>query len=176
MMETDKTRHLKILVVNGPNLRLLGRREPGIYGRATLNDIEAMLRQEAARLGVEIEFYQSDVEGELVRCIGEAVGRVDGLIINPAAYTHTSVALRDAIAASSLPCVEVHLSNTAAREPFRHQSLTAPVCIGQIMGLGVDGYRLALDGLAKRLREGAKASRRSVLKRRSSGATERRCL
>ena len=142
---------MKILVINGPNLGLLGRREPEIYGRLTLADIEAMLRHEAERLGVTLEFFQSDIEGELVQRIGQAAGRVDGLIINPAAYTHTSVALRDAIAACGLPCIEVHLTNTAAREPFRRESLTAPVCLGQIAGFGADSYRLALDALVRRI-------------------------
>ncbi len=153
---------MKILVINGPNLTLLGRREPTVYGRATLADIEAMLRLEASRLGMEIEFYQSDIEGELVRRIGEAAGAADGIVLNPAAYTHTSIALRDAIAAVGLPCVEVHLSNTAAREPFRRRSLTAPVCVGVIAGFGADGYRLALLALAQRL--GANAKEKSARK------------
>ena len=155
-----------ILVVNGPNLGLLGRREPNVYGRWTLADIEAELRREAHRLGVSIAFFQSDVEGELVRRIGAAAGEADGILLNPAAYTHTSIALRDAISASGLPCVEVHLTNTAAREEFRRRSYTAAVCLGQIIGFGPDSYRLALEGLVRHLRS-AGAPRGQVAKRRS---------
>lgn len=142
---------MKLLVIHGPNLGLLGSREPGIYGRTTLADLNAALAGTAQELGVEIECFQSDVEGELVQRIGRAVGDADGIVINPAAYTHTSVALRDAIGACGLPTLEVHLSNTHAREAFRHQSLTAPVCVGQIMGLGPDGYEWALRALVRRL-------------------------
>jgi 3-dehydroquinate dehydratase-2 len=145
---------MKIRVVNGPNLALLGTREPGIYGRETLEGILQALVPRAQALGVELTSFQSDIEGELVHVIGASRGQVDGLIINPAAYTHTSVAIRDAIAASGLPCIEVHLSNTHAREPFRHTSLTAPVCIGQIMGFGGFGYVLALDALVRHLQQG----------------------
>lgn len=148
--DRNESKGVKIVVINGPNLGLLGRREPEVYGRATLADLEAMLRREASRLGVEIEFFQSDIEGELVRRIGAAAGAADGILLNPAAYTHTSVALRDAIAAAAVPCVEVHLSNPAAREPFRHRSLTAPACIGVIAGFGADSYRLALWALVGR--------------------------
>jgi len=140
----------RIKVLNGPNLRLLGTREPGIYGAATLDTIVEQVRTRAEQVwGVEIEAFQSDCEGELVSAIGAARGVCDALIINPAAYTHTSVALRDAIAAVGLPCIEVHLSNTHARESFRHVSLTAPVCLGQIMGFGAGSYLLALDALAR---------------------------
>lgn len=138
---------MKILLVNGPNLRLLGTREPAIYGRETLDDIVSRVVAHAAEKGVSVDTFQSDVEGELVSVIGRSRGVYDGLVINPAAYTHTSVALRDAIAASGLPVVEVHLSNTYTREAFRHVSLTAPVCVGQVMGFGGTGYLLALDGL-----------------------------
>lgn len=138
---------MKILLVNGPNLKLLGTREPAIYGHETLESIVTRVAAHAAERGAEVEAFQSDVEGELVDAIGKARGVFDGIIINPAAYTHTSVALRDAIAASGLPTVEVHLSNTHKREGFRHHSLTAPVCIGQVMGFGDNGYFLALDGL-----------------------------
>lgn len=144
---------VKILVINGPNLALLGRREPEVYGRTTLAEIERTLRADARRLGVEVEFFQSDCEGELVQRIGTAEGRAEGIILNPGAYTHTSIALRDAIAAVGLPCVEVHLSNPAAREEFRHRSYTAGVCVGQISGFGADSYRLALEGLARRLQQ-----------------------
>lgn len=143
---------MKVLVIHGPNLGLLGTREPGIYGQSTLAEINTRLERVAEELGVQLECYQSDVEGELVNRIGRAAATCDALVINPAAYTHTSVALRDAIGACGLPAVEVHLSNTHAREAFRHESLTAPVCVGQIMGLGPDGYEWALRALARRLR------------------------
>ncbi len=143
---------MRIRVVNGPNLRLLGTREPGIYGRETLEDILGRVQRRAAELGVELTAFQSDIEGELVTDIGAARGLADGLILNPAAYTHTSVAIRDAIAASGLPCVEVHLSNVHQREAFRHTSYVAPVCIGQITGFGGFGYILALEALAERLK------------------------
>ena len=146
---------MKILVINGPNLNLLGQREPDVYGSETLADIESKTRQAAAALDVELDAFQSNEEGALVTTIGQASGVYDGIIINPAAYTHTSVALHDAIKASGVPCVEVHLSNTHARESFRHTSLTAPVCIGQIMGFGGKGYLLALEGLVEKLRSNA---------------------
>jgi 3-dehydroquinate dehydratase-2 len=146
---------MKILVINGPNLNLLGQREPDVYGSETLADIESKTRQAAAALDVELDAFQSNEEGVLVTTIGQASGVYDGIIINPAAYTHTSIALHDAIKASGVPCVEVHLSNTHARESFRHTSLTAPVCIGQIMGFGGKGYLLALEGLVEKLRSNA---------------------
>jgi 3-dehydroquinate dehydratase II len=145
---------MKIRIVNGPNLALLGTREPGVYGRETLEDILKAVALRARGLEADVEAFQSDVEGELVHFIGASRGRADGLIINPAAYTHTSVAIRDAITAAGLPCVEVHLSNTHAREAFRQTSLTAPVCLGQIMGFGGFGYVLALDALVRHLRQG----------------------
>lgn len=138
---------MKILLVNGPNLKLLGTREPSIYGHETLDQIVARVRAAAAVKGVTLDAFQSDIEGEIVKAIGAARGVYDGILINPAAFTHTSVALRDAISASGLPAVEVHLSNTHKREGFRHDSLTAPVCAGQVMGFGGAGYLLALDGL-----------------------------
>jgi 3-dehydroquinate dehydratase-2 len=138
---------MKILLVNGPNLKLLGTREPSVYGHETLESIVKRVAAHAASKGVEVEAFQSDVEGELVAAVGKARGAFDGILINPAAYTHTSVALRDAIAACGLPAVEVHLSNTHKREGFRHGSLTAAVCAGQVMGFGGNGYLLALDGL-----------------------------
>jgi 3-dehydroquinate dehydratase-2 len=138
---------MKILVLHGPNLNLLGRREPAVYGKETLGDIVEKLRDRAQQQGVEIESFQHNEEGALVTRIGEAMGAYDGIIINPAAYTHTSVALRDAIAAVGLPCIEVHLSNVHAREEFRHRSLTAAVCVGQVIGFGAMSYLLALDGL-----------------------------
>jgi 3-dehydroquinate dehydratase-2 len=142
---------MKMLVVNGPNLKLLGTREPSIYGRETLDSILRRLTEHAAKTGVRIDAVQSDDEGTLVAAIGAARGVYDGIIINPAAYTHTSVALRDALSACGLPAVEVHLSNTHKRESFRHVSLTAPVCVGQVMGFGGAGYALALDGLVQYL-------------------------
>jgi 3-dehydroquinate dehydratase-2 len=137
----------KILLVNGPNLNLLGIREPGIYGAMTLGEAVDQVRVQAAKLGVELEAVQANGEGELVSSIQSAVGRVDGIIINPGAYTHTSVAIRDAIQGVSIPCVEVHLSNVHAREDFRQRSLTAPACIGVLAGFGPRGYSLALEGL-----------------------------
>ena len=136
---------MHILVLNGPNLNLLGEREPTVYGKVTLKDIERMVRQRAAALGAKIEFRQSNIEGELVTWIQQAKGRVDGIIINAAAYTHTSVALRDAISAVGIPTIEVHLSNVHARESFRHQSLIAAVCRGQISGFGANSYVLAVE-------------------------------
>lgn len=138
---------MNFLVINGPNLNLLGRREPGIYGAASLEEINAGLSGVAAQLGVKVDFFQSNHEGALVDAIHTALGCYQGLIINPAAYTHTSVAIRDAIAAVGLPTVEVHLSNVYGREEFRHKSLTAPVVLGQIAGFGATGYELALRGL-----------------------------
>jgi len=142
---------MKILIMHGPNLGLLGTREPEVYGSQTLEDVNQLLADSATALEVELETFQSDIEGELVARIGAARGTVDGIVLNPAAYTHTSVALRDAISASELPVVEVHLSNTHARESFRHQSLTAPVCVGQIMGFGVKSYQLGLEALVDHL-------------------------
>lgn len=141
----------KFLIVNGPNLQLLGKREPAIYGSDTLEAILARVKARAEKLGVVIETFQSNVEGELVTAIGNAMGRMDGIIINPAAYTHTSVAVRDAIAATGLPVIEVHLSNVHKRESFRQVSLTAGVCLGQIMGFGGFGYELALEALVRHL-------------------------
>ena len=138
----------KILLLNGPNLALLGTREPEIYGRTTLADIVAQVTEAARGKGIEVDSFQSDVEGELVSAIGRARGAYDGIILNPAAYTHTSVALHDAIKASEVPTVEVHLSNVYAREGYRHESLTAPACVGQICGFGAKGYLLALEALA----------------------------
>ncbi len=142
---------MKIMVINGPNLNLLGRREPGIYGATTLADINENLAQTAVGLGVTLQFFQSNHEGEIVDAIHQAAGCCAGIIINPAAYTHTSVAIRDAIAAVGLPTVEVHLSNVYSREEFRHKSLTAPVVLGQIAGFGAAGYELALRGLVGKL-------------------------
>lgn len=144
---------MKILVINGPNLNLLGRREPEIYGAETLDGINSALLVAALEIGVSLEFFQSNSEGALVDAIQRAVGNFDGLIINPAAYTHTSVAIRDAISAVAIPTVEIHLSNVYSREEFRHKSLIAPVVIGQITGFGSTGYELAVRGLRNYLQK-----------------------
>lgn len=136
---------MKILFLNGPNLNLLGKREPQTYGAASLADIEAKVRQRASQMRVEVEFRQSNLEGELVTWIQESVGRCDAIVLNAAAYTHTSLALRDAISAVSLPVIEIHLSNVHAREEFRHHSYLAPVCRGQITGFGAFSYILGLE-------------------------------
>src|ERR1019366_3642699 len=136
---------MRILFLNGPNLNLLGQREPEVYGRATLADIEAKVRARAKKLKATLEFRQSNLEGELVGWIQQAKGRFDVIVLNAAAYTHTSVALRDAIAAVGIPTIEIHLSNIHAREEFRHKSLIAPVCRGQIVGFGVNSYVLAVE-------------------------------
>ena len=154
----DKTflmKTLKILVLNGPNLNLLGTREPDIYGTETLASIETDLLAAAKDLGgVELEFLQSNAESDLITRIGATRGAFDGILINPAALTHTSLGLADALSAVGdvVPAVEVHLSNTAAREEIRHRSLTASACIGQIMGFKGYGYPLALKALVKQLR------------------------
>ena len=134
----------KILVLNGPSLNLLGKRQPEIYGKATLPHIENQVRALAKELGVEIDFRQSNSEAELVTWIQEAEGRFAALVINPAAYTHTSLAMRDAISAVGIPTVEIHLSNIHKREPFRHHSYIAEVAVGQIAGFGVNSYLLGL--------------------------------
>lgn len=135
---------MKVLFVNGPNLNLLGQREPEIYGTTTLEDIRQRVASEAEGLGVEVEFRQSNHEGQLVDWIQDARGQFDAVVLNAAAYTHTSVALRDAIAAGGVRTVEIHLSNVHAREAFRRRSLIAPVCVGQISGFGEDSYTLGL--------------------------------
>ncbi|HOW42705.1 MAG TPA: type II 3-dehydroquinate dehydratase [Candidatus Omnitrophota bacterium] len=137
----------KILVIHGPNLQLLGQREPGVYGTVTLAQINAQLKKLAAKKKVRLTILQSNIEGALVDALGKSKGRFDGILINPAAYTHTSVAIRDAIAACGVPAIEVHLSNTHAREQFRHISLISPVARGTIMGFGPQSYYLGLEAL-----------------------------
>jgi 3-dehydroquinate dehydratase-2 len=147
--ETSKS----LLVIHGPNLNMLGKREPEIYGTATLADIDTDLKEKGARLGLAVDTFQSNHEGALVEKIQSAVGTVDGIIINPAAYTHTSVALRDAVLLIDAPVVEIHLSNIYKRETFRHTSMLAGVVTGQISGLGVMGYTLALEAIATMITE-----------------------
>ena len=135
----------KILVLNGPNINMLGIREKNIYGRDDYDSLCAYIRSAADRLGVEVELLQSNYEGDIVTAIQNAYGHFDGIVINPAAFTHYSVAVRDALAAVSVPAIEVHLSNIYRREEFRHHSVTAAVAVGQIAGLGAQGYLLALQ-------------------------------
>jgi len=144
-----------VLVVNGPNLNLLGTREPAVYGSTTLADVEALCRAEAARYGLAVDARQSNHEGQLVGWVQEAgqahaEGRLLGVVLNAGAYTHTSIALRDAISGASVPTVEVHVSNVHAREGFRHRSYLSAVAAGIVVGFGVDGYALAIAGLARR--------------------------
>ena len=136
---------VRILVVHGPNLNLLGTRDPAVYGRTTLAEIDRELGERARRAGAVLDAVQANAEGEIVTRIQDAASRYDALVINPAGYTHTSVAIRDAIEAVGIPAVEVHLSNIHAREAFRTRSMTAPVCIGQISGFGARSYYLGLD-------------------------------
>jgi 3-dehydroquinate dehydratase II len=138
---------LHIAVLHGPNLNLLGRREPEIYGSTTLAEIDRSLVERGQKRGATVETFQSNVEGELVTRIQEVAASAQGLILNPAAYTHTSIAIYDALKAAALPCIEVHLSNLHRREPFRRRSLTAAACVGTIAGFGARSYFLALDGL-----------------------------
>ena len=143
---------MKILFLNGPNLNLLGAREPEVYGRDTLADIEKKVRERARREGAEVDFRQSNLEGELVAWIQEAKGKADAIVLNAAAYTHTSVALRDAISAVGIPTIEIHLSNVHAREEFRHRSVLAPVCRGLILGFGSMSYVLAVEAAVNVIR------------------------
>ncbi len=140
---------MKILVINGPNLNLLGKREPEKYGTTSLRDVEEDLKGLASKLGVEISFFQSNSEGALIDALQNADGQTDGVILNAGGYTHTSVAIRDSIAAIAVPVVEVHVTNPHAREEFRHRSLISPVCRGTIAGFGAASYSLALIWLAQ---------------------------
>ncbi len=144
---------MKLLVIHGPNLDLLGKRQPEIYGRLSLKEINKKMVELAKELKCEVEFFQSNHEGEIVEAIGKAKGKFDFLIINPAAYTHTSVAISDAIVGTGISVIEVHLSNIYAREEFRRKSLIAPVAVGQICGFGPDGYLLALRAAVSRMKE-----------------------
>ncbi|MBN1285149.1 MAG: type II 3-dehydroquinate dehydratase [Anaerolineae bacterium] len=137
----------QVLVVHGPNLNLLGKREPGIYGALTLEEINERLADYAAQGGAELRFFQSNIEGEIVTALHDARCNADGVVANFGAYTHTSIAIRDAIAAMAVPVVEVHISNVYAREAFRHHSYTAPVCLGTVGGFGWQSYVLGLQGL-----------------------------
>ena len=140
-----------ILVLNGPNLNLLGKRQPEIYGNATLEEIEKKVRALGRELGVEVDFRQSNIEGELVTWIQQAMGKFGAILINPAAYTHTSLAMRDAISAVGIPVVEIHLSNIHKREQFRHHSLIAEVAVGQIAGFGLQSYLIGLRAAVAQL-------------------------
>ena len=145
---------MKLAVIHGPNLRLLGKREPEVYGSDSLDDVNGKLREVASGLGVDLEIFQSNHEGEILDFIEAASGRVSGFLINPGAFTHTSIALRDALVGVDLPFVEVHLSNTAGREGFRRQSYLSGVAAGVVYGFGVQSYLLGLRGLAARLGAG----------------------
>ena len=144
---------MKVVVIQGPNLNMLGMREQNIYGPMKLEDIHAQIEGVAKQNNVEVEFFQSNLEGEIVDRLQECYGDADGIIINPAAYTHTSIAIRDAISAINIPTVEVHLSNIHQREEFRHKSLTAPVCAGQITGFGPMSYHLGMISIIQIMNE-----------------------
>lgn len=144
---------MRVLLLNGPNLNLLGLREPGLYGADTLEAIEAELDRQAAGLGAQLDCFQSNHEGVLVDRIHAARGHADGILINAGAFTHTSIALRDALLGVAIPYVELHLSNVHAREPFRHHSVLADKALGVICGFGAESYGLALQGLVQRLRQ-----------------------
>lgn len=144
----DESLPKRILVIHGPNLNMLGQREPEIYGDQSLDAIDAQLVKLSHELGLDLETFQSNHEGEIVSRIQQATGSCDGILINPAAYTHTSIAIRDALSLLDIPVVEIHLSNIYRREPFRHQSLIADIAAGRISGFGARGYLLGLEGLA----------------------------
>lgn len=149
---------MKILIVHGPNLNLLGKREPQIYGSSTLKEIDSLLKKEADALGVQVELFQSNSEGEIVTRIQGAIGKFDGIVINPAAYTHTSVAIRDAISSVGIPTVEVHISNVYRREHFRNKSFISGVALGVISGFGSYSYLLGLRGLVNYLKNSSEAN------------------
>jgi len=149
-MATD-SRNQIVWVIHGPNLNTLGEREPEVYGRTTLADIDTGLKERGDKLGLSVETFQSNHEGEIVGKIQDIAGSAQGVIINPAAYTHTSIAIRDALLLLDTPIIEIHLSNIYKREPFRHTSMVADIATGQISGFGVDGYRMALEALARML-------------------------
>jgi 3-dehydroquinate dehydratase-2 len=166
---------MKLLVIHGPNLKLLGHRQPSIYGTANLASINRDLKRLARTRGVALTIIQSNHEGGIVERIGTARGRYDAIVINPAAYTHTSVAIRDAIEACGVPAVEVHLSNIYAREPFRQHSLIAPVCQGQVCGFGPASYRLGLEAaLALRAPKDTRPERRRATRAGGAGRRRRR--
>lgn len=144
---------MKILIINGVNMNMLGIREPEKYGTTTLKDLEKDLYAYSFELGIDIETYQSNHEGEIVEKIQSAYENFDGIVINPAAYTHTSVAIRDAISAVNIPTVEIHMTNIQTREDFRQKSLIAPVCVAQICGFGTESYKLGLKGLVELLKD-----------------------
>jgi 3-dehydroquinate dehydratase-2 len=144
---------MKILIIHGPNLNMLGKREPDIYGATTLEEINAALTSKAKGLGAEVTFFQSNSEGEIVSNIQDAMSKFEGVVINPGAYTHTSVAIRDAILSSGLPVVEVHISNIHKREDFRQKSFVSGVALGVISGFGVNSYMLGLSGLVDYLKD-----------------------
>lgn len=143
---------MKLLVINGPNLNMLGVREPEKYGTETFSDLEKEIHAYSFELGLNIETFQSNSEGEIIDKIQQAIGSFEGILINAGGYTHTSVAIRDAISSVNLPCVEVHMTNIYSREEFRHKSLIAPVCVGQISGFGQNSYKLGLKALSDYLK------------------------
>ena len=151
MSTNEANRRLRILALHGPNLNTLGRREPEVYGATTLDEINSALVERAGTLGCDLATFQSNHEGALIDFLQAEAPSAQGILINPGGLTHTSVSLRDALAGTGLPVIEVHLSNIYAREPFRHTSLLAPICLGQITGLGWRGYLFALDALVARL-------------------------
>lgn len=165
---------LQLLVLHGPNLNLLGTREPSVYGHVSLSDIDKSIARHAGTLGITVQSKQTNVEGELVTWIQDAKGRFDGIILNPAAYTHSSIAIRDAIAAVALPTVEVHLSNIHQREEFRHRSFIAGVALGQISGFGATGYLLAMDGLVAHLEKDRAPSHSQPTSDKNPSAASRR--